>query len=141
MSVQELHKLSDHLGFPRLDVRYQTPGHFAKICAVPPAELESVLLQHPDIADVGVVGVQSDAEATELPRYVIDQTPGLSHVHVRTCNRAYVVRKPGVQGDDIKAWTDSVHAWIKERVARHKYLRGGMDAPYAVHRMLIVGYF
>lgn len=32
------------------------------------AELEGLLLEHPDIADAGVVGVQSDAEATELPR-------------------------------------------------------------------------
>lgn len=37
-------------------------------CIVPPAELEALLLQHPDIADAGVVGVESHAEATELPR-------------------------------------------------------------------------
>ena len=36
--------------------------------SVPPAELESVLLQHPDIADTGVVGIDSHVEATELPR-------------------------------------------------------------------------
>lgn len=36
--------------------------------AVPPAELESILLQHPDIADAGVIGIESLAEATELPR-------------------------------------------------------------------------
>ena len=38
--------------------------------AVPPAELENDLLQHPDIADAGVVGVYSEADATELPRLV-----------------------------------------------------------------------
>ena len=36
--------------------------------SVPPAELKSVLLQHPDIADTGVVGIDSHVEATELPR-------------------------------------------------------------------------
>lgn len=35
---------------------------------VPPAELESVLLQHPEIVDVAVIGIVSEEEATELPR-------------------------------------------------------------------------
>ena len=37
---------------------------------VPPAELEDVLIQHPDIADAGVVGVYSEKEVTEVPRHV-----------------------------------------------------------------------
>ena len=40
------------------------------VALVPPAELESVLLQHPEIADSGVIAVDSVEEATELPRYV-----------------------------------------------------------------------
>lgn len=35
---------------------------------VPPAELESVLLQHAEIADAAVIGIESKEEATELPR-------------------------------------------------------------------------
>ena len=46
------------------DIFFITYDNFS----VPPAELESVLLQHPDIADTGVVGIDSHVEATELPR-------------------------------------------------------------------------
>ncbi|GJE91445.1 acyl--CoA ligase [Phanerochaete sordida] len=74
---------------------------------VPPAELESVLLQHPDIVDVGVVGVTDEAEATELPR-------------------AYVVHKTGLKADEVPIFASAVQEWIKPRVARHKYLRGGV---------------
>ncbi len=37
---------------------------------VAPAELEGVLIAHPDIADVGVIGVWSEKQQTELPRWV-----------------------------------------------------------------------
>ena len=40
------------------------------VFAVPPAELESVLLQHPEVADTAVIGVESHEEATEYPRCV-----------------------------------------------------------------------
>lgn len=35
---------------------------------VPPADLEAVLLTKDDIADVCVIGVESEEQATELPR-------------------------------------------------------------------------
>lgn len=45
-----------------------TSGELISIL-VPPSELESVLLTHPEIADVAVIGVDDPAEATELPRF------------------------------------------------------------------------
>ncbi|KAI5124907.1 hypothetical protein M0805_007335 [Coniferiporia weirii] len=76
---------------------------------VPPAELEAVLLQHPDIADSGVVGVESYDEATELPR-------------------AYIVHAKGLPAFEAEkqAFADSVQKWIEGQVARHKFLRGGV---------------
>jgi acyl-coenzyme A synthetase/AMP-(fatty) acid ligase len=35
---------------------------------VAPAELEGLLLEHPKVTDVGVIGVYDDTQATELPR-------------------------------------------------------------------------
>jgi 4-coumarate--CoA ligase len=37
---------------------------------VPPAELEGILLGHPDVADAGVIGIFDRKQATELPRHV-----------------------------------------------------------------------
>ena len=79
---------------------------------VPPAELEALLLERPDISDSGVIGIFSDAEATELPR-------------------AYVVPRDLTLLEDAKrgaasAFVNDVDAWVKSKVAQHKFLRGGM---------------
>lgn len=65
---------------------------------VPPAELEALLIEHPDIADAAVIGVK-DEEAGELPK-------------------AFVVRSPG------QAITDEqIKAYVAEHVATYKQVR------------------
>ena len=64
---------------------------------VPPAELEALVIQHPEIADVAVIGIPDD-EAGERPK-------------------AFVVRAPGSSVD-----SDGVKAFVAERVATYKQL-------------------
>jgi hypothetical protein len=72
-----------------------------------------VLLTHPEIADVAVVGVNSQKQATELPR-------------------AYIVH---AQPDSVKTnaeklvFADYIQRWIQSKVTRHKFLRGGKMTP------------
>lgn len=77
---------------------------------VPPAELESLLLTHPQIADVGVIGIYSEAQATELPRAYIVPAGGLDSV------------KP----EDRDKFSEQVKDWVAKNVSNHKRLRGGV---------------
>jgi 4-coumarate--CoA ligase len=65
---------------------------------VAPAELEALLLTHPEVADAAVVG-RPDAEAGEVPV-------------------AFVVRKDGATATE-----DDIRAFVAERVASYKQLR------------------
>jgi 4-coumarate--CoA ligase len=65
---------------------------------VPPAELEALLITHPAVADVAVIGVPDD-EAGELPK-------------------AFVVKKP-----DVEVTAEELQAFVKERVATYKQVR------------------
>ncbi|KAF2642995.1 putative AMP-binding enzyme [Massarina eburnea CBS 473.64] len=70
---------------------------------VAPAELEGVLLEHPDILDAAVVGVPDREAGSELPR-------------------AYVVRMNGAAGLGER----EVEVWVETRLARYKRLVGGV---------------
>lgn len=69
---------------------------------VAPAELEAVLLTHPAIADVGVVGISDSFDAQEKPR-------------------AYVQLK-----EDDATGAEEIQSWMQTKVAKHKYLTGGV---------------
>lgn len=70
---------------------------------VAPAEVEGVLLEHPGVVDVAVVGVRDEERGSELPR-------------------AYVVRK-----EDGGGLTEGeVERWVEGRLARYKRLEGGV---------------
>ena len=66
---------------------------------VAPAELEAVLIGHPQIADAGVIGVKDAESGEELPK-------------------AFVVRAPGAEITE-----DEVKAYMAEKVAPHKKVR------------------
>ncbi|KAJ7185860.1 AMP binding protein [Mycena filopes] len=83
---------------------------------VPPAELEALLLTHPDIADAAVIGVDSQEQATELPRaYVVHARP--QKIKTKT---------------DVDAFAKALAQWMESRVAKHKLLRGGVSVIEAV---------
>ena len=67
---------------------------------VPPAELEALLITHPKINDVAVIGVP-DLEAGELPK-------------------AFVVRRGNVTAEEIKEF-------VAKKVQSQKKLRGGVE--------------
>ncbi|HLM05719.1 MAG TPA: 4-coumarate--CoA ligase family protein [Blastococcus sp.] len=66
---------------------------------VAPAELEAVLLGHPEIADAAVIGVPEQGTGEELPK-------------------AFVVRAPGSELSE-----EAVMAYMAEKVAPHKKIR------------------
>lgn len=68
---------------------------------VAPAELEALLLSHPDILDAAVIGVDTEDGTNEVPR-------------------AYVVADPK------KINEAAIKDYVKNNVASHKQLRGGV---------------
>lgn len=77
---------------------------------VAPAELEAMLLSHPKVADVAVLGVYIKEEATELPRaYIVPRDESI----IEDKNRS----------DD---FAKEIRTWFDSKSANHKKLRGGV---------------
>jgi len=81
---------------------------------VAPAELESVLLTHPEVGDTAVIGIYREELATELPRAYVVPKGGLDSL----------IKREGKAG--MAKFAQEVEAWMVEQVANHKRLRGGV---------------
>jgi 4-coumarate--CoA ligase len=78
---------------------------------VPPAQLEALLIGHPAVLDVAVIGVYDEKKVTELPR-------------------AYVVVAHGHKADN--DMEKNLHDWLNKRVVSYKRLRGGIKFVEAI---------
>lgn len=72
---------------------------------VAPAELEGILVAHPKVNDVAVIGVYDKEQATELPR-------------------AYIVPSDGLAKGEADA--KEIADFLSSKVSHHKKLRGGV---------------
>ena len=66
---------------------------------VAPADLEALLLTHPKVDDVSVIGIFSEEHATELPR-------------------AYVVLNKDVEAQDQGVVSKEIADWVATQVSR-----------------------
>ncbi|KAJ1854180.1 hypothetical protein GGH12_003193 [Coemansia sp. RSA 1822] len=71
---------------------------------VAPAELESILMDHPQIADAAVIGVNDQRRHSEVPMALVVPRDLSSEIELRA----------------------SIEEWVRARVADHKRLRGGV---------------
>ena len=101
------------------DVGYMDENHFVHITdrvkelikykgfQVAPAELEASLLEHPEVADCAVIGIQDPVRRTEVPR-------------------AYIVHATKRHQDTTVKDGDAIALWIGNQLTDYKRLRGGV---------------
>ena len=64
--LKELVKYKGYQGLLFMAVKFALKS--LPLAVVAPAELEGILLTNPAVADVAVIGIQDQEQATELPR-------------------------------------------------------------------------
>lgn len=87
---------------------------------VAPAEIEGLLIEHPEIMEAAVVGVPEPSSVYETGG---ETAPEASNKSFATSEvpRAYVVRMPRSSISE-----EAVKKFVKERLASHKHLKGGV---------------
>ncbi|PGH10484.1 hypothetical protein AJ80_07527 [Polytolypa hystricis UAMH7299] len=75
---------------------------------VPPAELEDVLLSHPNVKEAAVCGVWDEVQQTELPMGYIS------------------LREKASSATEVQKQLQEVKEFVDSRVSPHKKLRGGL---------------
>ena len=84
---------------------------------VAPAELEAILLAHPAIINCAVVGIPVPEGTGEVPRAYVQLKPKPSPDHLAATYGVEEEKEP--TEEDVKGW-------LKERLARYKWLDGGV---------------
>ncbi|OJJ45318.1 hypothetical protein ASPZODRAFT_143959 [Penicilliopsis zonata CBS 506.65] len=101
---------------------------------VAPAELENILLGHPAVADVAVVGIPSGQAGSELPRaYVQVAGPGLDTPTTAAGLVAFVKRRAGASYKELRGGVLFVDAIPRNPAG--KILRRELKKKYAVSKM------
>ncbi len=81
---------------------------------VAPAELEGLLMAHPDVDDAAVIGVYHAHLASEVPRaYVVPRNEAIE-------------KEQGDKKLAEKKLEEHIKTWVEGKVAGHKKLRGGV---------------
>ena len=96
-----------------------------------PAELEAILMENTEVADVGVIGVMNKYSGDELPRCVSSKIQSMSQV-VNSVSRAYITpSNPAILAlaESKRAFEMRIKHWIEGQVSQYKYLRGGGYSP------------
>ena len=88
---------------------------------VAPAELESVLISHPDIVDAAVIGVPATDDSGEFPRaYIVKRKP------VLTYNNASAETEVVDKGGANELTEEDIRAYMRTKLSRFKALDGGV---------------
>lgn len=98
---------------------------------VAPAELEALLLTHPQVADVAVISIP-DEQCGELPRaYIALKDDPTSIMNKNKGNNVVAIN--GNESTELTSMLQKeIYDWVKERVAPYKRLKGGIIFTSAV---------
>jgi 4-coumarate--CoA ligase len=95
---------------------------------VSPAELEGIVLQHPQVLDAAVVGVvhrNSDGLEETLPRAFVVRKPASTRKPAEASEYATPPQTPDLPAMQLLTESE-IQAWVASRVISYKKLAGGV---------------